>query len=73
MGFGGDRMANLGSNLKPVEWKHTSLAAVQKNFYNEHPSVAARTREEVDRWLERANITRHGRDLPNPVTSFEDV
>jgi ATP-dependent RNA helicase DDX5/DBP2 len=43
----------------------------EKNFYVEHPEVSGMTREEVDEWRRKHDITVVGAHIPNPVTRWE--
>lgn len=49
------------------------LTPFEKNFYVEHPAVAALTEEEVLAYRRRRDITVEGRDIPKPVRSFDEA
>lgn len=49
------------------------LPTFEKNFYVESRAVAAMSEREVEEYRKRREITVEGRDVPNPVKSFEDV
>lgn len=51
----------------------SNLPPFEKNFYHEHPSVTARTPEEVEayRRMKQIHVTGHG--VPKPVTSFQEA
>ncbi|KAL1635350.1 ATP-dependent RNA helicase dbp2 [Neofusicoccum ribis] len=72
-GGGGDRMSNLGAGLKQQNWDISTLPKFEKSFYKEHPDVAARSQKEVDDFRKEFQITIHGQDVPNPVTTFDEA
>jgi len=72
-GGGGDRMSNLGAGLKAQNWDLSTLPKFEKSFYKEHPAVAARSQAEVDAFRKEHQITIRGRDVPKPVTSFDEA
>lgn len=51
----------------------TNLPAFEKNFYHEHPSVTARTPEEVDAYRARREIHVEGTGIPKPCTTFDEA
>ena len=51
----------------------SNLIKFDKNFYLEHPDVAARTQQEVDAYRVKKEITVEGADVPKPVTSFDEA
>ncbi|XP_046737133.1 ATP-dependent RNA helicase dbp2-like [Diprion similis] len=76
-GRGGGGSGNLkgkqpGSALRKLNWDVRSLEPLRKDFYVEHPSVRTRSREEVDRFREAAEITVKGDKVPNPIQYFEE-
>lgn len=44
-----------------------------KNFYQEHPSVTARTPQEIQQYLESKTITVTGQNCPNPCLHFHEA
>ncbi|KAI8393480.1 P-loop containing nucleoside triphosphate hydrolase protein [Radiomyces spectabilis] len=70
---GGDRMSQLGSTLKNIDWDMNALPPFEKNFYQEHPDVAARSAEEVQQMRAAANMTVTGRGVPKPLKTFEEA
>ncbi|KAK8433753.1 Phosphomethylpyrimidine kinase-domain-containing protein [Phyllosticta citricarpa] len=72
-GYGGDRMSNLGAGLKAQNWDLNSLPKFEKSFYKEHPDVAARSQAEVDAFRKEYQIAVQGRDVPKPVTTFDEA
>eukprot|EP00929_Paragymnodinium_shiwhaense_P080173 TRINITY_DN4179_c0_g1_i1.p1 TRINITY_DN4179_c0_g1~~TRINITY_DN4179_c0_g1_i1.p1 ORF type:complete len:600 (-),score=148.21 TRINITY_DN4179_c0_g1_i1:586-2385(-) len=83
-GFGGgradqvggmpDRMGGLGQNLKQMNWQEESLEQIQKNFYLEHPEVAAMTDAQVAAAMKELNGNIEGKKPhPKPVRTFEHL
>ncbi|KNE67687.1 hypothetical protein AMAG_12421 [Allomyces macrogynus ATCC 38327] len=72
-GAGGDRMSALGAGLRAVEWGREELPPFEKNFYREHPDVAARTPADVDQFRRDNEMTLRGKDIPRPIKSFEEA
>ncbi|CDS08010.1 hypothetical protein LRAMOSA01959 [Lichtheimia ramosa] len=70
---GGDRMSQLGSGLRDIQWDQLSLPKFEKNFYSEHPNVAARSEAEVARMRGDANMTVIGHDVPKPLKTFDEA
>lgn len=50
-----------------------SLPKFEKNFYQECPSVRSRSTQDVERYRKSKEITVRGRDVPKPVTSFDEL
>jgi ATP-dependent RNA helicase DDX5/DBP2 len=71
-GSSGDKMGALGQNLHKIDWSSVKLASFTKNFYDEGPTVKNRPKEEIEKWRRNAEITLYGRNIPNPVLSFEE-
>ena len=46
------------------------LPVVTRDYYLEHPAVAARTAQEVEAERKRLGVVVHGEDVPKPVGSF---
>lgn len=77
-GFGGGgglrgRKDSLGANLRPVDWSRVQLTTFQKDFYQEHPSVAALSDAEIEAFRREHKMTLFGRGIPKPVRSFEEA
>lgn len=71
-GGGNYSAADLGAGLSKIDWKHTQLSVFEKNFYIEHPAVSALTPRDADEIRRKKDITiLAGKNIPNPVTSFE--
>merc|ERR1719436_775540 len=65
---------DLGSNLKTINWSRESLVKFEKNFYQEHPAVAAMPPDEADRIRRAKNITIvAGHNIPKPCRTFEEA
>ncbi|XP_017103482.2 ATP-dependent RNA helicase p62 isoform X1 [Drosophila bipectinata] len=71
-GFGGDRRGGGSQDLpmRPVDF--SNLAPFKKDFYQEHPSVAARSPYEVQRYRDEHEITVRGQ-AQNPIQDFSEV
>ena len=50
-----------------------SLPCFEKNFYSECPAVQSRSNQDVERYRQSKEITVQGRDIPKPVTTFEEL
>ena len=70
-GYGRDRR-DLDSMYLPDE-NFDNLPKFEKNFYIEHPNVAARSFQEISSFRAQKEITVEGTDVPAPVTSFEEA
>ncbi|XP_065572372.1 uncharacterized protein LOC136034841 [Artemia franciscana] len=46
---------------------------LQNNFYSPHPTVAKRSKEEVDSYRDSKEILVEGVDVPHPTMSFEEA
>ncbi|KAK0723020.1 ATP-dependent RNA helicase dbp-2 [Lasiosphaeria miniovina] len=72
-GAGGDRMSALGANLQKQNWDLSAMPKFEKSFYQEHPNVTARKQAEVDKFRADHAMAIHGRDVPNPVETFDEA
>ncbi|EDO38061.1 predicted protein, partial [Nematostella vectensis] len=61
-----------GASLRKPRWDMNSLQKFEKNFYREHPVVQARGQHEVDAYRRSKDLTVNGRNVPKPVTTFEE-
>jgi len=69
-----DRMGGLGQGLKNMNWEEESLVDFQKNFYQEHPEIAAMSAPEVSQTLKELNANIDGaRPHPKPVRQFHHI
>ncbi|KAJ1864536.1 ATP-dependent RNA helicase dbp2 [Coemansia sp. RSA 2703] len=58
--------------VKP-DWDSISLPRFEKNFYVEDPKVSSRSKQEIDEYRRSNEMTIHGDDIPNPITSFAEA
>ncbi|KAJ2490590.1 ATP-dependent RNA helicase dbp2 [Coemansia sp. RSA 2050] len=58
--------------VKP-NWNETELPRFEKSFYKESPAVATRSRQEVDEYRAKHQMTVTGNNIPNPITSFAEA
>lgn len=57
-GYGGERRSEeLGAKLQRIEWSRMELVPFEKNFYVEHPDIAAMPNDEADRIRAQHEIT----------------
>lgn len=61
-----------GTNAKSFQ-DLNALPKFEKAFYKEDPAVAVRSAAEVDSFRQQYQITVQGRDVPKPVTSFDEA
>lgn len=66
-------MGQLGANLQKQDWSQIQLVPFQKDFYQEHPTVAAQSPEEVEEFRRKHKMTIYGHGVPKPVKSFEEA
>ncbi|KAL1610272.1 ATP-dependent RNA helicase dbp2 [Paraconiothyrium brasiliense] len=74
-GFGGsgDRMNNLGDGLQQQNWDLDALPKFEKSFYKEDPAVTNRPESEVAQFRKEKEITVQGKQVPRPVTTFDEA
>lgn len=65
--------SGLGSGLREIKWDISQLQPFEKNFYIEHPAVAARSEAEAVQWRKEHDITIIGSGIPKPVYTFEEA
>lgn len=58
---------------RPVESRRFEQPTLVKNFYREHPAVAARSNEEVAAYQRDKEVHVFGADVPRPCTTFEET
>lgn len=64
----------LGARLHQVDWSSTQLIPFKKDFYHEHPKITSMTDEEAEAIRRENDITIvKGRNVPKPVTSFNEA
>ena len=44
-----------------------------KNFYSEHPDVAARSDRDIEQFRKENEMTVKGHDIPHPITTFDEA
>ncbi|KJA13443.1 hypothetical protein HYPSUDRAFT_73013 [Hypholoma sublateritium FD-334 SS-4] len=66
-------MSNLGGGLRTVDWANTKLEHFEKNFYIEDKRVSARSEAEIEQFKREKEMKIQGRNVPRPVTSFDEV
>ncbi|TPX33677.1 hypothetical protein SmJEL517_g03495 [Synchytrium microbalum] len=74
-GSGGNGKAALGSTLRSINWEeeYKTLPKFEKNFYEEHPDVAARTDAQIEQYRREKTLTIAGTYIPKPVQTFEEA
>ncbi|KAJ1531994.1 hypothetical protein ONE63_000629 [Megalurothrips usitatus] len=68
----GGRGSQPGGNLRKPRWDTSRLEPFKKDFYIPHPDTAARASHEVEEYRKSKEITLKGRNVPNPILSFEE-
>lgn len=74
-GFGGGARGGKSGNTQDLtieSMDFSNLTPFKKNFYQEHPNVAARSQYEVQGFRDRHEITVRGH-APNPIQDFSEV
>lgn len=64
---------DVGSRLNTVNWENEQMRAFKKDLYNEDPRVGNRSDEENTRILQDLKATIKGRDVPKPLTCFDEM
>jgi len=59
-----------GGRLRKPDWSSAQLIPITKNFYREHPSVAAKSPAEVAEFHKTHEIALLGDNIPNPINTF---
>ncbi|XP_060521168.1 probable ATP-dependent RNA helicase DDX17 isoform X2 [Cylas formicarius] len=72
-GGGGGRRNQAGSNLRKPRWDLSRLEPFKKDFYIPNPAVSARSYYEIEDWRNSKEITLRGKNIPNPVFTFEEA
>lgn len=67
--YDNDRFAQL----EAPTWNLDELPAFEKNFYVEHPNVAARSESHIKEFRDKHEMTCFGPDIPLPVETFEEA
>lgn len=75
-GFGGggdrDRNSKPGERLRRVRWDDVELTPFRKNFYQPCDAVVNRSPAEVEKYLNKNEVTLKGRDIPPPMMEFSE-
>ncbi|EKM57897.1 uncharacterized protein PHACADRAFT_251816 [Phanerochaete carnosa HHB-10118-sp] len=72
-GWGDDKMGGVGSGLRAIDWNQYKLERFEKNFYVEDKRVSARSDREIEDFRRIKEMKVQGRDVPRPVSSFDEV
>uniref|UniRef100_A0A0B7AT53 RNA helicase n=1 Tax=Arion vulgaris TaxID=1028688 RepID=A0A0B7AT53_9EUPU len=64
--------SQLGQQMRKPKWDMASLQKFEKNFYKEHPAVSNRNPEDIQMFHSDKQITVCGKDVPNPIFTFEE-
>ncbi|KAL2048626.1 hypothetical protein N7G274_000538 [Stereocaulon virgatum] len=72
-GAGGDKISNLGANLKVQHFDLSTMPKFEKSFYKEDPAVSARSDREVTEFRRLKEITVQGNNVPRPVQTFDEA
>jgi len=66
-------MSNLGGGLRQIDWSTQRLEKFEKNFYAEDKRVSSRSEREVEDFRRAKEMRVQGRNIPRPVTNFDEV
>lgn len=72
-GFNDRNNDSLGANLRDLDWDLDKLPKFEKNFYEEAPSVASRSQQEVEKFRDEHQMSVEGTEIPKPITSFDEA
>ena len=64
-------MCRSSGALPPPDF--SKLPAFEKDFYHEHPAVAARSEEEIVQFRRSNEVHVEGSGVPRPVTTFDEA
>lgn len=68
---GGGRRSNFDDQqLKRIQWNQETLTPLKKDFYR--PSMVGRSRQEVEHFLKKNEITVKGREVPETIFEFTE-
>lgn len=74
--YGGYQAAGGSRDLNTIQLARpdfSSLAPFEKNFYIEHPAVAARSEADVQAYRQLREIHVDGVGIPKPVVTFDEA
>eukprot|EP00794_Sanderia_malayensis_P009315 gene9315-10298_t len=72
-GGGGAKFDMVGKGLRKPKWNLAELPKFEKNFYREHINVQNRSNEEIAAYRLKREITVAGRNVPKPVSTFDEA
>jgi len=72
-GAGGFSNSGLGGTLGNIDFSKEGLITFEKDFYIEHPAVAARPEAEAQAWRAGKQIVILGDAVPKPCLTFEEA
>ncbi|KAL6718375.1 ATP-dependent RNA helicase dbp2 [Lecanora helva] len=72
-GAGGDKMSQLGANLKIQQFDLSQMPKFEKSFYKEDPAVSARSERDVADFRRLKEIAVSGNNVPRPVQTFDEA
>lgn len=65
--------SDVGSRLRDINWDSEQMKPFEKNLYKIHPDVESRTPELNNEMLKELQATLRGRDIPYPISSFDEI
>ena len=74
--FGGNRdfkKMQPGEKLRKPKWEMDRLPVFEKNFYKPHPNLTSKSSHEVEQYRASKEITIRGKNVPYPITSFDEA
>lgn len=71
-GGGRDKWTMESKPLQKINWSKMQLSPFKKDFYREHPAIKNRSQRDVERFLEKHDITLIG-NCPKPITEFDEI
>lgn len=72
-GFPMDRMGDLGRGLREIDWEQDGIVEIQKNFYEEHLEVQARSDSENKAIMAKFDIKIVSGENMKCVSTFEEA
>ncbi|CCG20663.1 Dbp2 protein [Candida orthopsilosis Co 90-125] len=73
-GRGGGRFNDAPrQELSVPQWDIEQLPKFEKNFYTEHPNVAARSDADIEAFRNKNEMSVQGHDIPHPITTFDEA
>ncbi|EFX78251.1 hypothetical protein DAPPUDRAFT_213150 [Daphnia pulex] len=62
-----------GEKLRKPRWEMDRLQPFEKNFYKPHPNLTVKSVHDIEQYRASKDITIRGRDVPFPITSFDEA